>query len=411
MILTCFFFLGMVIAPREEKHVSDGIWTEAVIASTPAERPKTLMVDLLMPSTGELRRCYINKDEHSQQLRLGDDITVRLHDERFVGANDWNLGGEAYSRLNMWQRARLNALSWRQEAVRLLYGDNYGKACDETYGDAQAVAAAMTLGDKSALRSDTREVYAKSGASHVLALSGLHLGIIFMLLSLLTLGRRRSWLTQVVVIVAIWAFALLTGLSNSVTRAAIMITVYAAFAVGGRRKAPLGVLSFTAMAMLLADSSALFNVGFQLSFMAMLGILLFMPVFNGYVSAAWMQRHIVAKWLFGLVAVSVAAQLGTAPLVMLHFGRFSTWFLLTNIIVIPFATLIIYCAFLSLIIPAATTLVLHLTTWMNSMLEWISRLPMASIEGLNPSMPQVVLMYALTGTLYLLAVRLMPVRR
>lgn len=391
----CFLLLGMLVAPGSEERMPDGVWTEAVVASVPAERPKTVMVELLLPETGEQRRCYVWKDGRSLQLTVGQELEVCLRDSQFVGRDGWRIGGDGFNRLTHLQRLRIRALQWRGSLAakfRTMEGDE----------DAHAVLAAMALGDKSALTRELRDTYSVSGASHVLALSGLHLSIVYLLLTQLTLRRWRYCLTQGVIVLCIWAFALLTGLSTSIVRAATMLTVYSLFSLGGRRHAPLGTLSFTAMLMLLTDSRLLFDVGFQLSFMAMLGILLFHPLFERMVSAKWMMTHRPVKWLYGLTSVSVSAQLGTAPLIAYYFGRFSTWFLLTNFIVIPLTTLILYGALLVLVIPAWGSILLWIVGMMNRALGWISALPLASIDGLHPSVLQVAMLYVLIAIFYLL---------
>ena len=400
-ILLCFVVLGMTVAAGEEERVEDGVWTEAVVASPLTEKPKTMMADLLLPSTGERRRCYIWKDEHSQSLGLGDNLLVCISDSQFVRRDDWKLGGDGFNHLSNIQRLRIRALRWRGTLVERMVAPSEDS-------EAQAVLAAMVLGDKSALTRELRETYATTGASHILALSGLHLGIIYMLLTRLTLGRRRFWLTQVLVVLGVWAFALITGLSTSVVRAAIMISLFALFSLGGRRRAPLGVLSFTAIVMLLCNPDSVYDIGFQLSFMAMLGILVFMPLFERMVSVKWMMEHRLVRWLFALMAVSVAAQLGTAPLVAYHFGRFSTYFLLTNLLVIPAATLILYGAVVTLIIPAMGSVLVWMTGMLNSALGWMSGLPLSSIEGLHPSWWQVALVYVLEVLFFLLLWRYGP---
>ena len=130
--------------------------------------------------------------------------------------------------------------------------------------DQYAVVAAMALGDKSTLTKELKDTYSKTGASHVLALSGLHLGIIYALLSMLVVGRRWQTITQVAIILSIWAFVFLVGMSTSVVRSAVMLTVYALLALGHRHKMSVNTLAFTAIVMLLVTPKALFDVGFQM---------------------------------------------------------------------------------------------------------------------------------------------------
>ena len=273
-------------------------------------------------------------------------------------------------------------------------------------GDAYAVVAAMALGDKSALTKELKDMYSLTGASHVLALSGLHLGIIYMLLSLLVHGRRWRMLSQLFLIISIWGFVFLVGMSMSVVRAAIMLSVYALLSLGHRDKMSVNTLAFTAIVMLLANPLSLFDVGFQLSFMAVFSILVWYPIFEGLIPQPFFMSHRSIRWIWSMVAVSCAAQLGTAPLVAYYFGRFSTLFLITNLVVIPAATLILYLAILVLIVPSLAYLLNNIVTFLNTFLERMAALPYASIEGLHPSVLQTAMIYVVIVTAYMLIDRL-----
>ena len=269
--------------------------------------------------------------------------------------------------------------------------------------DQYAIVAAMALGDKSALTHELKDTYSKTGASHILALSGLHLGIIYALLSILVVGRRWQMITQVAIILSIWAFVFLVGMSASVVRSAVMLTVYALLALGHRRKMSVNTLAFTAIIMLLISPQALFDVGFQLSFMAVFCILLFVPLFYRPFSAEYLMTHRTVSWLWGMVAVSVAAQIGVAPLIAYYFGRFSCYFLLTNFIVIPAATAILYLSLGTLLIPSLGTILAYIVGMLNSTLLYIATLPGATIEGLHPSVMLTISIYAVIfATYYLL---------
>ena len=204
-------------------------------------------------------------------------------------------------------------------------------------GDAYAVVAAMSLGDKSALTRDVKSAYSVSGASHVLALSGLHLGIIYMLLSLFLPRRRWPALSQLLMILVVWAFVLLVGMPVSAVRSAVMLTIYGVLSIGRRNKMSVNVLAFTAFLMLMWNPAWLFDVGFQMSFMAVWAILLFVPLFTSVFSDQYYMEHPWVAKVWGMVAVSIAAQLGVAPLIAYYFGQFSTCFLLTNFLVVPAA--------------------------------------------------------------------------
>lgn len=406
----CFVVLGMTLAQLQRKDPMEGETIEAVIMSEPAERPKTVGIDLLVPEKGQTLRCYLRKDARSMNLRLGDGVMVRIKgkmesnaDDRrpsmyFVKSRDWQLGGYALQRMSKLQRTRLFFLRLRH---RLLLRYQALPADEDVYG----VLAAMTLGDKSALKPDVRDVYDDSGVSHVLALSGLHVGMIYMLLTGFTLRRARFWLSQVLIVTAIWAFAFLTGLSTSVMRSAVMISLYAIFASRNRGRSSLNVLAFAAIVMLVVDTHALTDIGFQLSFASVFSILLFVPLFE----LLWHPRFFLMRWLWSLTAISVAAQLGVAPLIAYYFGRLSTWFLLANFIVIPAATVIVYGALLTLLFPPLGQLLVWIVKLLNYALGAIAALPFASIDGLHPSILQVVLIYVLVVLFYLFARRLFPI--
>lgn len=310
-------------------------------------------------------------------------------------------GSEEVDQLSRVERTRQRCLQWRQQLLARYEAQGLE-------GEQYAVVAAMALGDKSALTKDVREVYAVTGASHVLALSGLHLGIIYTLLSLLVVGRRWQMLSQLVCILGIWAFAFLVGLSTSVVRSAIMLTVYALLSLGHRDKMSLNTLAFTAILMLMVNPRSLFDIGFQMSFMAVGSILLWMPVFRSVFSEVYLMDHPVVKWVWSLLGVSLAAQLGVAPLIAYYFGRFSTYFLLTNFIVVPAATLILYLSLVVLLIPGLAYLLIYIVKLLNACLTYVAAIPGACIEGLHPTQIQTTMIYVIIVAVYLLVLRLRP---
>ncbi len=275
---------------------------------------------------------------------------------------------------------------------------------DEAYG----LVAAMTLGEKTALDKQQKATFSKVGAAHILALSGLHLMIIYSVISLFVGWHRFRMLSQIIIITAIWAFAFLVGMSPSVVRSATMISVYGLLSLGHRERMSVNTLSFTAIVMLLINPQSLYDIGFQLSFMAVLAILLFHPLFGRLIPLDVLQRHRWLKGLWGMTTVSISAQLGTAPLVAHYFGHFSTYFLLSNYVVIPLATLVLWLT-VACILTCWWSLVLHLlvgilslvVTLMLRLLDGISSLPFCSIE-VHISMIQVAFLYIIIGSCYVI---------
>lgn len=314
----------------------------------------------------------------------------------FVLSYSWQPCAVSPAVLPRWQRLRFKAMELRGHLLRRM---GMNPAGDQRY----AVIAAMTLGDKQYVSRHTRDSFNLSGGAHVLALSGLHLGIIYAVLTLLfPPGHRRRWLGQGLIVAAVWAYTLMVGMGASVVRAAAMLSVFSLSFVLSRSRASLNTLALTAIIMLVSDPLCLWDVGFQMSFMAVTGILLFYRFLSGLVPT----RRRLVKGLWGMVAVSLAAQAGTAPLVMYYFGRFSCYFLLTNLIVVPAATLIIYGVMVLLLtmpVPLAgkpvMTALLFIAGGMNKMLDLISSLPGASIGGISLSLAQLVGIYVVLAAI------------
>ena len=414
-IAVCFVLLGWLLTARQKESLrvqwpEEEVKYEAVVLSEPQEKPKTMAVDIMLVKSGQKLKGYFYKDERSRGLRIGDGLSIQ---SRIRENSNWHRGAFDYRRYLeihgftgstfvsswKWQKVRvsLEGLS-RLERTKLYFLRLRSRllkrlAVDESSEDQYAVVAAMALGDKSALTKELREVYAVTGASHVLALSGLHLGIIYTLLSLLIVGRRWQMVSQMLIVLCIWAFVFLVGMSTSVVRSATMLTVYALLSLGYRDKMTVNTLAFTAIVMLMVHPLSLSDVGFQMSFMAVLAILVFMPLLEGLFPREYLLTHQSVRWLWSMVAVSVSAQIGVAPLIAYYFGRFSTFFLLTNFIVIPAATLILWLSPVVLLFPSLAYLLLYIVKCLNTVLGQMAAWPGASIEALHPTVLQTVMIY------------------
>ena len=414
-IAVCFVLLGWLLTARQKESLrvqwpEEEVKYEAVVLSEPQEKPKTMAVDIMLVKSGQKLKGYFYKDERSRGIRIGDGLSIQ---SRIRENSNWHRGAFDYRRYLeihgftgstfvsswKWQKVRvsLEGLS-RLERTKLYFLRLRTRllkrlAVDESSGDQYAVVAAMALGDKSALTKELKEVYAVTGASHVLALSGLHLGIIYTLLSLLIIGRRWQMVSQMLIVLCIWAFVFLVGMSTSVVRSATMLTVYALLSLGYRDKMTVNTLAFTAIVMLMVHPLSLYDVGFQMSFMAVLAILVFMPLLEGLFPTEYLLTHQSVRWLWSMVAVSVSAQIGVAPLIAYYFGRFSTFFLLTNFIVIPAATLILWLSPVVLLFPSLAYLLLYIVKCLNTVLGQMAAWPGASIEALHPTVLQTVMIY------------------
>ena len=431
-IAVCFVVLGWLLMEHQKTSLQV-VWPEgevnyeAVVLSEPVEKPKTMAVDVLLTESGRKLKCYLYKDDRSRGLRIGDGLQIQ---SRIESNSDWRKGSFDYRRYLeihgftgrtfvaswKWQKTRVSLLKLsRLERMRLTFLKYRSRLLEKistngTDADAYAVVAAMALGDKSALTQELKDVYSVTGASHVLALSGLHLGIIYTLLSLFVFRRRWQVLSQMVIILSVWAFVFLVGMSTSVVRSAVMLSIYALLSLGHRDRMSVNTLAFTAIVMLMVSPMSLFDVGFQMSYMAVLSILLFVPLLESIFTAEYLMSHRVVRWLWGMVAVSLSAQIGTAPLIAYYFGRFSCYFLLTNFIVIPAAMLILYLSLVVLVVPSLANLLYSIVAALNSLLAQIAAVPGSSIENLHPTKIQTTMIYLIIVAVYLLAVKLTCIR-
>ncbi|NQU81799.1 MAG: ComEC/Rec2 family competence protein, partial [Bacteroidetes bacterium] len=254
--------------------------------------------------------------------------------------------------------------------------------------------------------------YRVSGAVHILAISGLHVGILYVVLfySLAFLKRRR-WGKIVLVLVimtALWFFALLTGLSPSVLRATTMFSFVLIGQTLSRYSSVYNSLAISAFILLFINPSLIFNVGFQLSYCAVLGIVILQPRLHNLMRS----RFWLVDKISGLVAVSIAAQLATFPLSLYYFHQFPVYFWLTNIIVIPLTTLILYFGFLFFLFSVQPLVAgfigkvqALLISGMNVSVETIRELPLSIIDGINISEAESIILYCIVIFTSLLFIR------
>ncbi len=250
-------------------------------------------------------------------------------------------------------------------------------------GDALGTVSALTLGYKGDLDRGVIQSFQRSGAAHVLAVSGLHTGLVYaMIVFLITLGKKIKplyestfWraLQSVLILLLLWGYAVLAGLSPSVVRSALMLTLVEIARFCARPPLTLNIVLFSAALILAFRPSDLFNVSFQLSYSAVISIVAFSPLFT---------QH-----RFDLVWVSMAAQLGTIPFTLYYFHQLSNYFLLTNLIVLPLATILVPLGLATLVLGAVpylgTVLVWCLQKGTELMLiavDWVQSLPGAFVQ-------------------------------
>jgi competence protein ComEC len=314
-----------------------------------------------------------------------------IHYQAFIRENDWELQAHQPNLLS--RTAGLRHYCLRVLREHLPTENEF------------AVAAALVLGYKATLTEEVRNAYAHTGAMHVLAVSGLHVGFVHLLvafgLGLLPFsGRRWIMVRTALVIACIWGFALLTGASPSVLRAATMFSFLAAGQALKRHTNIYNTLAASAFCLLCVDPYLLFSIGFQLSYLAVLGIVFFQP----RIYRLWYVENKLGDYLWKLMAVSLAAQLITAPISIYYFHQFPAYFWLSGLVVVPAAAVILLSG-LALFalqgIPVLGLLIgklLYAIVWMvNALIFLIQQLPGGLAEGLWISGLAAGLLYVALG--------------
>ena len=324
-------------------------------------------------------------DAHTHYRRQGLPTSVFLDLDRCV-----ILGGIE----------RKNVMAWVYESRDRILGilQRYIR-----HPEALGIAEALLIGYRGHLDRSVADAYAGTGVIHVIAISGLHIGMIYaiamglagMILGKTAAGRYRP----LAVIPLLWAFAMMTGCSASVMRSVCMFTV---IGVGtsllGRRGRPLNTLLATAFLLLAFRPHWIHDIGFQLSFTAVAGIMLLYPGIRA--SAAFDNR--AAALLWDSIALTLSAQLLTTPLILFHFGRFPLLFLFTNLVAVPLSSLILLAELLLCAVsPFPAT-----AEWMGSAIEsailWMNRyvadmdgIPHSSLEGVHINALSTLCLYAI----------------
>ena len=239
----------------------------------------------------------------------------------------------------------------------------------------KAIARAMLLGDKSHLPKELKQAFATAGLSHVLAISGLHVGLVFLLLNILVrplkIFRGGNALGQGLILGILLGYMLITGASPAVCRAVLMFGLITVVNMFGRRVAILNILGASALIQLCLDPEILFQLGFQLSYLAVTGIVLLLPWFE---KLSFTGIRLIDGF-YAWIGVSIAATLFTAPLTINTFGMFPTHFILANVLV----SLVVSGA----VLVGFALVLLHWLPGVNSLLGWLCNQSMALLQTIT----------------------------
>jgi competence protein ComEC len=361
---------------------------------------------------------YIMKDSLADKIEYGSLLVVTKRVERITnsgipGAFDFSQY-EAFQQT--WQQVFLRKADYivlpqqqrnwfkqflvasRQKLLQIINSYVPGKK-------EAGLAAALLIGYKNDLDKSLVNAYTNTGVVHIIAISGLHLGLIYFMLQfflaplnkLKKIALLRPWL----ILAGLWLFTLLAGAAPSITRAALMFSCIVLGEIFQRRAGVYNALAASAFILLCINPYWIWDIGFQLSYAAVLSIAAFMkPVYN---LIFFQNKFLDAFWK--LNAVTLSAQILTLPIAVYHFHQFPLYFLFTNMLAVPLSSLvllgeILLCllAFVPGIANWLGAMVFRLIQWMNGFIEYMDKMPAAVLDSLQINVLQLLLMYGTIGT-------------
>ena len=420
------FFLGGLLNTAF-RHVDDHTNTKGPFYIELQERPieKTnsysakaqIISDSSRSFSENYTLVYFEKDERLAHLLPGDQLEIfndlqEVQPPKNPKEFDYqsylellNIQTRVYLKTEQWQKIS-TVWSLRRSSARIQ--SRFNRIIkDFDFGKEQtAVLQALLIGNRFALSDELTASYASAGAMHVLAVSGLHVGILLFVLLHLSkplLKWNRGKTAQVVfVLLGIWSYAFVTGLSPSVLRASTMFTF---IFLGRYAKRDVGIynaLLTSAFFLLLLQPNLIFQVGFQLSYAAVLGIVYLQPKFYALLPQS---RFWLVDKAWAITSVSVAAQIATFPLSIYYFHQFPLLFLFSNLVVIVVTYAIMGIGLVSLLLGGAGLFIspeFHplnfLVSFMNTTVEWIQAIPNSVVFELSIERFELVLLYAIILT-------------
>lgn len=425
-ILICSYNLCFV------KSVSSDIKTEEILSSAsqkilriteaPENKEKSVKVIAKLLSIKKDNKwtkfnkkiiIYFEKSVHSQQLEYGDILLTNEairevnspqnpHEfdyKRYLSLK--NINYQAYIKSDKWKLLEKKqgklfyhfTIDLRKKLLKSLKDNNIK---DNEY----AIASALLLGYKNNLDAELIKEFSGAGAMHILCVSGLHVGVIYLVLNYLLFFfdkiKYGKYLKSILLILFIWLYAFISGLSPSVQRASFMISFIIIGQMGKQNTSVYNSLLVSAIILIFANPLIIMEVGFQLSYLAVLGIVIIQP----YVNKIFYSKYKLLDKAWSLISVSIAAQIATFPLGLYYFHQFPNYFILTNLIVIPLSALIIYSGILVLFgsaiihLPDFIPLILSkLIKLLAFCVKSIENLPFSTSSNISITVIQMLILY------------------
>ncbi len=364
-------------------------------------------------ASGSLVLYFLNESDGIRDLYCGDEILIKANEQDIPATKN---PGEfdfrqflAYQ--NIHKQVFIRNAEWRlwKTGSSLLIIRNVYRVRDQLLGilnsyiddkTERGVAGALLFGYKDALDNDVVNAYARTGTLHVLAVSGMHVAILYLVVSFLFKPLRKkkagAWMSAVVTIALIWFYSLLSGMSPSIVRASVMFTIIVTGKVLRDDISIYNNLFCSACLILCYNPYFLFDAGFQLSYLAVLGIVYFQPK----IAQVMIFKSWIGKQIWGLITVSVAAQIATFPISLFYFNQFPNFFILSNLVIIPITSLVMYAGIALIAVCKIPLLASLLGYGINKLIAFadflifkIQSLPFAVTEGLYITKAEAFLLY------------------
>jgi len=401
---TSMLVIGIISEPLTERENSYSSFLDVKAIKKGAEWQKVDGTILL----------YFSKDSLSSALEYGDEVVIKAGiSEVAAPKNPAEFNYRKYlENKSVYHQAYIKsgsigilahhkgnpliaaALKLQKKLLKILKDENI-------QGSEYAVVSAMLLGSRDKIDAELISAYAGSGAVHILSVSGLHVGLIFVMLNSVLLFMDKNSLTKILKIIIllgfIWFYAAITGFSAAVLRSTAMFSFIVVGQGYNRKINGFNMLAASLFFLLIINPYLLTDVGFQLSYLAVGGII---GIYPGIYKLLKPSNKIIDK-IWSLVSVSLAAQLITAPLAMFYFHQFPNLFLITNLIIIPLTTIIIYTGlgfYFIFYIPFLAGWVAKLLAFMvyalNEIVRFIEHLPFAVTHGICINFTEMLLIFA-----------------
>ena len=427
-ILPLFFSLGIFLEKLNDSRTNDSYFIEKSnpdslnfyhlrITEPPVVKSEWIKCEVEVEATNDMSsngiaQLYLEKNDTSEKLKYGDLLYANV---QFFEINEpsnpkefnykeylriHDIHHQAFIRQTQWVKVRNDANPF----FEFIFGvRNKCNSILETSGMSTeniAVAKALIIGDKELIDDELMLSYAASGALHVLAVSGLHVGIIMLILNFFLSPIKRlkngKILFIILVVLGVWFYSVLTGLSPSVLRAAVMFSFVI---IGNELQRDTSIyqsLLVSAMLLILIDPHIIFKIGFLLSYLAVFGIVFFHPK----IFALLHFKNFILRKTWQISSISIAAQIATFPLGIYCFQQFPNFFLIANLIVIPVSFVILvggiaYLVFVA--IPFLNDVLLFILDWsvwaLNVSVKWVEELPFSVYWGISIEWFDVLLLY------------------